>query len=166
VNEQVKGKEWLKRLSENELKDQIRTYYYQLEYLEHNATTLARLDSIYVDFIKIAALRYRTGDTKKIDISTAETKQGEIRLLYEQNEVLRTNAYQSLKNLLQIEADFSISSASGYQPLAIDNVLDSSLISNHPQIQTLYQEAKIAEQNKKVERAKGLPEFTIGYNNI
>ncbi len=166
VKEQVKGKEWLKLLSENDLKSQIRTYYYQLEYLEHNATTLARLDSIYVDFIEIAALRFRTGDTKKIDISTAETKQGEIRLLYEQNEVLRTNAYQSLKNLLQIEEDFSISSASGYQPLAIDNVLDSSLISNHPQIQTLYQEAKIAEQNKKVERAKGLPEFTIGYNNI
>lgn len=166
VKEQVKGKEWLKLLSENDLKSQIRTYYYQLEYLEHNATTLARLDSIYVDFIEIAALRYRTGDTKKIDISTAETKQGEIRLLYEQNEVLRMNAYQSLKNLLQIEGDFSISSASGYQPLAIDNVLDSSLISNHPQIQALYQEAKIAEQNKKVERAKGLPEFTIGYNNI
>jgi len=166
VKEQVKGKEWLKLLSENDLKSQIRTYYYQLEYLEHNATTLARLDSIYVDFIKIAALRYRTGDTKKIDISTAETKQGEITLLYEQNEVLRTNAYQSLKNLLQIEEDFSISSAPGYQPLAIDNVLDSSLISNHPQVQALYQDAKIAEQNKKVERARGLPEFTVGYNNI
>src|SRR5690606_19638559 len=35
VKEQVKGQQWAKALTENELKKQVRTYYYQLEYLEH-----------------------------------------------------------------------------------------------------------------------------------
>ncbi|WP_353197688.1 TolC family protein [Parapedobacter defluvii] len=163
---QVKGYEWLKLVAENDLKSQIRTYYQQLEYLEHNAEVLARLDSIYVVFIKITELRYRTGDTKKIDISTAETKQGEIRLLYDQNEIWRKNAYESLKNLLQVTGDFSIASIGAYQPLAIDQVLDSSFATKHPQVQALYQEAHIIEQQKHVERAEGLPEFTLGYNNV
>jgi cobalt-zinc-cadmium resistance protein CzcA len=38
-------------------------------------------------------------------------------------------------------------------------------IANHPAIQSLYQDAIIAEQTKKVEKAQGLPDFTIGYVN-
>ncbi|WP_229738843.1 CusA/CzcA family heavy metal efflux RND transporter [Parapedobacter pyrenivorans] len=166
VTAQVHSREWLKLLAENDLRGEIRTYYQQLEYLEHNADVLAKLDSIYIDFIKIAALRYRTGDTKKIDISTATTKQGEIRLLYDQNEIARKNAYERLKNLIQVSDDFSIATTDTYQPLAIDQVLDSTFAAKHPQVQALYQEARIIEQQKKVERAEGLPEFTLGYNNI
>jgi len=33
---------------------------------------------LYNNFIGIAKLRYKTGDTKKVDISTAEAKKGEI----------------------------------------------------------------------------------------
>lgn len=165
VKEQVKGKEWLKELSENELKKQVRSYYYQLEYLQHNAEKLLYLDSLYIDFTKIAALRYKTGDTKKIDISTAETKRGEINLLYRQNEIFRQNAYNSLKTLMQADEDFQIQSGEIYQPLLLSTLLDSTAIANHPTIQALYQEAQIAEQSKKVERANRLPDFSIGYNN-
>src|SRR5690606_10793422 len=42
----------------------------------------------------------------------------------------------------------------------------SAAIENHPRIQMLYQEAKIAEQIKKVERANGLRDITTGYNNV
>src|SRR5690606_11422003 len=45
IKEQVKGQEWAKALTENELKKQVRTYYYQLEYLEHNTSVLRYLDS-------------------------------------------------------------------------------------------------------------------------
>lgn len=166
VTAQVKSKEQLKKLSVNELKSQIRTYYYQLEYLEHNAQVLNRLDSIYQDFVRVAELRYQTGDTKKMDFSTAKAKQGEIELLKQQNTLLRKNAYESLKNLMQTDQEFTVSSPSGYQPLSIDHVLDSNLIAAHPQVQLLYQEARIAEKSKQVERASGLPELTIGYNNV
>lgn len=166
VKEQVKGQEWSKALTENELRKQVRTYYYQLAYLEHNASVLKYLDSIYADFIRVAELRYKTGDIGRIEVSTAVTKKGEINILLQQNEVFRQNAYQNLKNLMQTKEDFAIEPKSDYEPLLLTSFIDSSAIENHPSIQLLYQEAKIAEQNKKLERANSLPDFTFGYNNI
>lgn len=166
VKEQVKGQQWGKTLTENKLRQQVRTYYYQLEYLEHNTSVLKYLDSIYTDFIRVAELRYKTGDIGKLDVNTAVTKKGEINLLFQQNEVFRQNVYQSLKTLMQTPNDFLIEPKSDYEPLFLSSSIDSTAIKNHPSIQLLYQEAKIAEQNKKVERASGLPDFTVGYNNL
>lgn len=164
--EQVKGQELVKALTENELKKQVRTYYYQLEYLQHNALVLKTIDSIYVDFIRVAELRYKSGDTSKLDVNTAVTKQGEIDLLYQQNQVYAQNVYQSLKNLMQTTNDFKIEHQANYTPLFLSTIIDSLAIENHPSIQVLYQEAKIAEQTKKVERANSLPDFTLGYTNL
>lgn len=166
IKNQVKGQEWAKALMENELKRQVRSVYYQLEYLAHNASVLGDLDSIYAAFERVAALRFRTGDIGKIDVSTAAAKRGEIRLLYQQNETLRVSAYQSLKTLMKVEEDFTIDIATHYEPLFLSTVIDRSAVANHPRIQSLYQDAKIAEQRKKVERATGLPDFTLGYSNI
>ncbi len=166
VREQVKGKEWAKTLTENELKKKVRTFYYQWEYLEHKTSVLKYLDSIYTDFIRVANLRYKTGDIGKLDVNTATTKHGEINLLFQQNEVFRNNAYQSLKNLMQTQDDFVLESQSDYKPLLLSSAIDSSATANHPSVQLLYQEAKIAEQNKKLERASSLPDFTLGYTNM
>src|SRR5690606_18202712 len=99
-------------------------------------------------------------------VNTAITKKGGINLLFQQNEVFRQSAYQNLKSLMQTQKDFVIEPQSDYAPLRLTSLIDSSAIANHPSIQLLYQEAKIAEQNKKVERANSLPDFTFGYNNI
>lgn len=123
------------------------------------------MDSLYNDFIKIAQLRYKTGDTKKVDISTAEAKKGEINLLLKQNEVFLKNAVANLKTLMNTKDDFTIAEKGNFQPLQVSNLLDDEAVANHPSIQSLYQEAKIAEQTKKVERSQGLPDFTIGYVN-
>lgn len=153
-------------VSINELKRQVRTFYYQIAYFDNNAKTLHSLDSIYQDFIKVAELRYRTGDTPKVDISTAETKRGEISIMLRQNRTSRDNAFQSLQNLLGYFENFEVVSDKEYRPLKIHDVADSNYVATNPTVQALYQQAKIAEQDKKVERAMGLPDFTIGYSNI
>ncbi len=165
ANEQIKGKEWLQQLTEIDLKKKVRTYFYQLEYLEHNAEELLSLDSIYAEFIRTAELRFKTGDIQGIEIRTAQTKRGEITLLFQQNETYRKNAYNNLKYLLQIDNDFTISKKE-FEPLLVTTSMDSTVVANHPMIQALYQEAKIAEQIKKVERANSLPDINLGYNNI
>lgn len=124
-----------------------------------------RLDSLYNDFIKVAELRYKTGDTKKVDISTAQARQGEINLLLKQNEVHLQNTYQSLQALMNTVEPFEISDDVEFKPLQISALLDSSAVANHPAIKALYQDALIAEQTKKVEKAQGLPDFTVGYVN-
>lgn len=165
ADEQIKSKEFLKELSINEIKSQIRNYYYQLEYFNFNKKQLSRLDSLYVDFLRIANLRYKTGDIKKVEISTAETKKGEIQLLLQQNEIYLENVKKNLQNLLNIQDEISFSFTNKYQPLNADNLLDESALANHPLILALQQEMKIAEQNKKVEKALTLPDFTLGYTN-
>jgi len=166
VNEQVKGKEFEKSISINQLKQQVRYYFYQLEYLENNAKILSSLDSIYTDFTRVAKLRYKAGDTKRVDISTAQTKQGEINLLSQQNKMYKINAYRSLQTLLKSEKEFEIETSEEYQPLFITSMVDENFLDKHPAIQALYQEAKIIETSQKVEKASGLPDFTLGYSNI
>lgn len=165
INAEVKGKELQSEITVLELKNQVRTYFYQIQYLEHNKKQLQHLDSLYNDFIRVATLRYKTGDIKKVEISTAQAKQGEINLLLKQNEVYLQNAYQNLQALMNTYEPFEISTHVEFQPLQVSTLLDSTAIANHPTIKALYQDVVIAEQNKKVEKALGLPDFTIGYTN-
>src|SRR5690606_41329000 len=86
-----KAKQVEKSIGINQLKQQVRTYFLQITYLDNNEKELKSLDSIYRDFIRIAEVRFNAGDTKKVDINTAQAKQGEINLLYKQNETLKRN---------------------------------------------------------------------------
>lgn len=165
IQSEVRGNELQKEISELELKNQVRISYYQIQYLQHNQTSLQYLDSLYNDFIRVARLRYETGDTKKVDVSTAEAKKGEINLLLKQNEVYLINAYQSLKTLMNTEDGFNVADNEIFQPLLINNLIDGMEVSNNPVVKVLYQEALIAAQSKKVEKAQGLPDFTLGYVN-
>lgn len=165
ISENVKSRQIEKEISVNELIKQVRTYYYQIEYLQYNKSKLKNLDSLYQDFIRIATVRFKAGDIKKIEINTAETQKGEINLLLKQNEVYLHNAYKNLKTILNTSGDFEIPFNKNYEPLKAENVLDSSVIAAHPTVRSFYQEMNIAEKNKNVEKSQGLPEFSIGYTN-
>ncbi len=165
IAEEIKAKQIDKAVSANELAKQVRTYYYQIEYLQHNQSKLAYLDSLYQDFIRIATVRFRAGDIKKIEINTAETQRGEISLLISQNAVYLSNAYQNLKALLNIKEDFQIAAGKNYVPLQADQIIDSTAIADHPTVKAFYQQMQIAEKNKAVQKSQGMPEFTIGYTN-
>ncbi|MDC8106362.1 TolC family protein [Chryseobacterium sp. B21-037] len=165
IAETIKGKQIEKEISMNELVKQVRSYYYQIEYLQYNKAQLKNLDSLYRDFIRIATVRFKAGDIKKIEISTAETQQGEINLLLNQNQVFLNNAYKNLKTLLNISEDIEVPFNGNYEPLKSGNILDSKEVDNNPTIKAFYQEMEIAERNKNVEKAQGLPEFSLGYTN-
>ena len=165
INERIKEKQINKEISANELAKQVRTYYYQIEYLQYNQSKLKNLDSLYNDFIRIATVRFKAGDIKKIEINTAETQKGEINLLLKQNEVYLMNAYKNFKIILNTSEDIAVPFDQNYQPLKANYVLDSSAVAKHPLVKAFYQEMEIAEKNKNVEKSQGLPEFTIGYTN-
>lgn len=165
INAEVKAKQIQQQLSIYEIKNQVRTLYYQIEYLQYNKLKLQGLDSLYNEFIRVANLRYKTGDTKKIEISTAETKKGEINLLAQQNQVYLHNAYKSLQTILGIKDSILIPSNNTYTPLQVNSLIDTNAIVNHPMLLAIYQNMQIAEQTKKVEKAQGLPDFKIGYSN-
>jgi cobalt-zinc-cadmium resistance protein CzcA len=165
IKAEIKGKEIQKNNTVNELKAKIRTYYYQIEYLQFNQQKLQRLDSLYSEFIRVANLRYKTGDIKKIEISTAESKKGEINLLALQNEVYLKSAKQNLQVILNNEVQISLAKSDKYLPLTLSQISDNNSISNHPNIQSIIQNIQISEQSKKLEKAQSLPDLKLGYTN-
>ncbi len=165
INAEIKGREFSREVTAYEIKAQVRNYYYQLVYLQTNKSKLQYLDSLYIDFVNASATRYKAGEAKQIEKTTAETKRGEINLLLKQNETDIANAYASLKAWMNSNDDFTVLSTGFYKPLSVAVLADSSMIANNPTVKVLYQNAVIAEQNKKVEKAQGLPDFKIGYSN-
>ncbi|WP_257667533.1 CusA/CzcA family heavy metal efflux RND transporter [Parapedobacter tibetensis] len=161
----VEASQIRREITINELKNQVRTYFYQIQYLQHNQLKLAHLDSLFVDFVKAASIRHKTGETSQLEVSTAKTKRGEINLLLDENETLLRNAYNSLHALLNTDADFSVTSTATYEPLKVSTLVDSAAITTHPIVRGLYQEALVAEQSKNVEKAQALPDITVGYTS-
>lgn len=165
INETVKSRQIDREITLNELMKQVRTYYYQIEYLQYNQLKLKSLDSLYQDFIRIATVRFKAGDIKKIEISTAETQKGEISLLLNQNEIYLKNAYNSLQILLNTSENVKVPLNRNYEPLKAVNISDSTTVKNNPAVKSFYQEMEIAEKSKNVEKSQGLPEFSVGYTN-
>lgn len=161
---QVTGAQYQQQASANEVKAQVQSLYYRLQNLQQNKKLLLRLDSAYADFAKASALRYRTGETNLLEKTTAETKQGQIRIMLKQTEGEISSVYTNLKATLNVAEDFSVSDPSP-EPLSVSTTIDTALVSNNPSLKLLFQQATIAEKNKKLETASVLPDFSIGYFN-
>ncbi len=162
---ELKASEFSQEASVNEIKAQVKSYYYQIEYLQNAKIQLLRLDSLYISFVEASAIRYKTGETNLLEKVTAETQRGQIIQLIKQNEADLLMAYATLKSFINSGDDFVIAENLTFQPIKLSSSLDTSLISNNPSLKYLYQQAIIAEQNKKVETASTLPDLTVGYFN-
>jgi cobalt-zinc-cadmium resistance protein CzcA len=162
---ELQGSELHQQATANEIKAQVQYWFYQLLYLQNTKKQLQSLDSLYNDFVSASALRYKTGETNLLEKTTAETKRGEITQLLKQIETDYATAYASLKALMNISEEFTISDSGNFQPITLSNLFDTTLITNNPSLKLLYQQAIIAEKNKNVETASTLPDFNVGYFN-
>ena len=165
IEAEIKGKELAKEMSIVELKNQVRCYYHNIQYLQFQKSKLLTIDNLYNDFIKIAELRYKTGEGKKIEINTATSRKGEVTLLLNQNNVEIENAYSSFYQLLNTSQRYKIDSIGSYNTMSILSLIDISYLNTHPLVSSLLQEAKILDSSVKVTKLEGLPDFTLGYNN-
>ena len=162
---ELKASEFLQQATSNELKAQVQSYFYQLQYLETTKKHLQKLDSLYDNFVVASALRYKTGETNMLEKATAETKRGQITQLLKQNEAELAMAYATLKSLMNTNENFVIAENPNFHPITLSNTMDTALVANNPSVKFLYQQAVVAEKTKKVEAASVLPDLTIGYFN-
>lgn len=162
---ELQSSELQQQATASEIKAQVQYWFYQLQYLQTAKKLLQSLDSLYNDFVSAAALRYKTGETNLLEKTTAETKRGQLSQLLKQNETDFATAYNSLKTLMNTSEEFTITVNENWQPLVLSSSFDTTLIANNPSLKVLYQQAIIAEQNKKLETASTLPDFNVGYFN-
>lgn len=165
LNSSIKQQEWNKEVEINELTKMVRLSYCEIQYLLYYRAKLNYLDSLYNEFVRIALLRFKTGDAKKIELQTAEAKKGELALLVKQHDVLYTNAYNAFQTLLNTSDSLVLYLPNKIQPLIPSETIDSAMVKQHPRIQLLWNELTLVENNKRVEKISGLPDLTFGYNN-
>jgi heavy metal efflux system protein len=158
----IKSSELKGNLSKNALILQVRQVYLSLQYLYEREQLLLRQDSISKDFLRIANLRYKTGESNILEKTNAETQVNEIQNQIKQNQSDILGALANLKTLLSVNEAIEIADKKLNE---MTFVLSESAIQNNPNLAFLKQQIAVSEQQKAVEKARLSPDFNIGYIN-
>ena len=161
---QIKGSEINVRVTKNELAYQVKTTWHQLAFFEAVKHLLQYQDTIYSNFLRAAEARYRSGETNLLEQKTAETQLIEIRNTLRKNDADIQIYQRQLQTLLNTQDQISIDSDT-LSKMAFDaELLYGDSLSN-PLGAYLRQQIDIADKSIGLERAKGKPDFSIGYFN-
>lgn len=118
-------------------------------------------DSIYSGFVKKAEVRLKAGETSNLELMSARTKYQEIQALKISVQTdLRSNELV-LQQLLNTSEPFTVAETK-LPLLTIPN--DTLDVSRNPQVNTDKQNIEVANARVAVEKAKGMPDLTLGYN--
>jgi cobalt-zinc-cadmium resistance protein CzcA len=160
-----------------ELRRQVRLAYEQAVYARHRLRTLRGQDSLYAEFLRAANLRFKTGEVARLEPATALVQQGETRVLVRQARTDFAVARRQLQALLQQAGPVTVAD-SVLRPLvptaavALDTVTevapalgDTVLLQTNPQARVLAQQIQERRAETRLEQARGLPDFTVGYFN-
>ncbi|WP_026905253.1 CusA/CzcA family heavy metal efflux RND transporter [Pedobacter glucosidilyticus] len=137
------------------------TYFYILN-LKEQEGLLLRSDSIYAEFLKKAQLRLAKGETNALETATASSQRGQILMQLKQLKQDVALSELQFKLLLNSNSDFNpakenLKSVIGFSQL--------SKVEEHPQLKILEQQKAASKAQLATEKAKRLPEISLGYFN-
>ncbi|TGE27679.1 CusA/CzcA family heavy metal efflux RND transporter [Hymenobacter metallicola] len=160
---QVLTAEQRARSQRREVSQAIRSAYYQLLTDYRRLAVLRRQDSLYRRAARAASIRYRTGETNRLEQVSAEARAQE---LHNQLATLRTAVQvqrQQLGVLLNTGGPVSIDTTASLTVLlsAADTVLLTP--EANPTLAGLQQQVAASQQQTRVEKLRRLPEVRAGY---
>ncbi|MEP5364650.1 MAG: CusA/CzcA family heavy metal efflux RND transporter [Reichenbachiella sp.] len=161
---QISSSEKLLKITENELKRNIKQSWYQLVYLRERQELLAFQDSLFRRFLHAANIRYETEASSYLEKAAAETRvmeiQNDLQLLQSDTEI---EEYE-LRVLLNAKGEMTFNPEQlGVRDLITN--LDSARIDDNPQMAYIIQQIEIANANVSVQSSKMLPGLSVGYFN-
>lgn len=162
--QQVLLAERSKKLTEAEIIRDVKTAYYNYLYGTAKIRVLNYLDSVYLEFSRKAEVRQRTGETSNLERLTAQNKYQEIRLLQREAQS-ELNIYElALQQLINTEEPIALAEDS-LHPVLLLSGADTVAISSHPLLDYYDQHIHLSGSKVKLEKAKMLPEITLGYSH-
>jgi cobalt-zinc-cadmium resistance protein CzcA len=147
-----------------ELKKNVSQVYYLLKYLQEKEQLLRRTDTMYTEFMRVSTLRLKSGESNILESTVSVNQKGAIQL--------QLNQLMQDRELLSIRFGLLINSGTSYKPdnrpfkLAEPLNPENNHPEQHPTIKIMAQQRTIAEAGTKLEKAKLLPDLSIGYNNL
>ncbi len=162
ISANIKSSELNLNLTKQEIKLTIRQSWNNLIYLLEVDKLLNRQDSLLLNFVKAASLKYETGESNVLESTTAQVKQQELVQLIKQNNARIFVEKSKLKTLLNLQTDFTLNEK-GLVILPAIAVTDSSSLKQNPELELAMQEVQKAMANQKLEKSMLLPDFKAGY---
>jgi cobalt-zinc-cadmium resistance protein CzcA len=161
--EQIIGSTKSLLAAKNNLAFEVRSVYETLVYQKAFQNLLLSQDSLYTEFARASTLRYKTGESNLLEMTTAETQLQEIKNLVRQNESDIFMSQRKLQALLKSETLVDASALLSKRLVTIDPTATS--LEANPQLQYSQQLVKISEQERRVEKNRLMPDLIVGYFN-
>lgn len=148
-------------VTRNELTYRVRQTYNRLTYLKARRVLLEQQDSLFMNLLRAVSLQYKTGEGTALATTLAETQRFESRNELEKN----LNDITSMMNSLRLQCRINFQDISGTLDGLVTGDEDLEVPDLNPSQQYMQQQVKVAEQEKKLEASRMLPDVKIGYFN-
>ncbi len=150
---------------ENQLDLEVTKAYNQLLYFINSLEVYEQIDSVYSDFVKVAQLRFETGESSKLEYLTALAQYRELATKITQMRGNIQAAKYKLNQFMLIEDDFSIDTQSDFG-LDFTPVTAELSVANNKTIALLTEKTNIANNLWQQQRSQWFPKLSIGYKNL
>jgi len=154
------------RLISREVELQTSLAYYELVWRQTRLGLIERDYRQYEEAVKIADLKYQTGESNLLSKVMMESKYEELRLLLKQAEAQRMEAQQKLMQVMQTEIPYD-AALDSLPKIETDFNTDSTLTSyeNSALINYMDKGLQVSEQNIKMQKSTLSPSLGFGYFN-
>ncbi|WP_439557286.1 CusA/CzcA family heavy metal efflux RND transporter, partial [Dyadobacter sp.] len=152
------------RLTELELKTQVRQLFYEYIHLMERRKLLMYADSIYTLFESKSNMRFEKGEANMLEKTAAESQHQQIT---NQLNLLDSDLAITLRSFNLFLQDSALYVPQAASP-RIENLLtvQDSVASQFPLLDVARSQEQASEFRWKNEKARLLPDLTIGYNNL
>ncbi|MBT2557974.1 CusA/CzcA family heavy metal efflux RND transporter [Hymenobacter sp. ISL-91] len=167
LDAQTGGQQLQLAQAQAELRRQVRLNYEQAVYARHRLRILQGQDSLYTEFLRYAQLRFKTGETARLEPATALVRQGETQALIRQARTGYQVAQRQLQALLQQAQAVAVADSllRPLEPVVLPALGDTTRLAQNPEAQVLRQLIAQRQAAIRAEQAQGLPNITLGYFN-
>ena len=160
----VNSSEQLKVIQENELIADVKAAYLRYLFLMENKHLLQRQNSLYDNLDRSSLMRYKTGESTRLESVTSAAQSMQIKNKLQQNEADLRIAQNRLQVVLNTKENISVKSTE-LIPREINFDIESQSVEQSPFYAYLKQQLEVRKRETNVERNKVLPDIMFGYNS-
>ena len=142
----------------------IKRIYNQMVYLNEKLRLLRYQDTLYTRFTSMAEIRYKAGETKKLEYMAACSQQSDIR-----NRIVQTckdiDICSSRMQTLINSSEKIYPSIERLEPIVYNSTTVDNAASKNPNVALAMQQIENAGIEYKLESSRMLPDFKIGFSS-
>nr|WP_199079646.1 CusA/CzcA family heavy metal efflux RND transporter [Pedobacter sp. ASV19] len=162
-NEQWKAAVWSVSVKEAEIRRSVEALFYTYLYVKEKQQLLKTSDSVFLALLQRAKLRLEKGESNVVEKSAFEMQRGAVVLQLKQVEESLTELELQLQLLLNTNLRYV--PTGDILDLKSNFIPKAGAFENHPYLQLLSQQKEVARSQTRLEKAKLLPELSLGYAN-